>query len=768
MQNHEIEMIPLSELEPAKTNARRLPAEGREHDELMASIAAHGVLSSLVVRRNARAKASEPRYAVVAGGRRLRALRDLAARGTIAAGFAVPCRIQAGPKAADREVSLAENTVRAPMHPVDRYEAFRRLTEDGASPAAIAERFGTTARTVEQYLRLADVHEEILAAATRGELETEALMAFAASADTSRQLDVWNHCRQGYGSPHPGWIRGEMLREHLAASHARARLVGLEAYQQAGGRIERDLFAKGDDDTFLTDVRIVDELATARLEAVRDELRGDWGWAEAALTVPYHELQGFGRIEGRPGALTAGEQEEHARLVERIAVIEAELDTLHERAEQLAGEPDAPDSGGDASGEEIEERQAALAQELHTLHAADRALDRLKEQRAVYDPAQMKHAGVLITVADDGSVLKHAGLVREADAADMPARSDRAPAGEAGAGGARPDGETDGETARPADGADGAGREPDNYQPPTRLPTLEERARDARGAAGFGGALGEDMKVVRTSLVKLALAGDFEAAFDLAAFQLAESVLTSLYTGSGSLQIASSATAAKTFHGTEEQNDAVFGETTAALEALRAGLPLDWLDAGTGAERFRAFRALGTADRQRVFAAAVAWTLKPQLAFEPEAVGAFEETVARLDVPFARGFRPTARAFWGRVTKANALAAARAVLGDAWADAHAGDRKAELAAALEAAFAAGSGPADLDAGQRERALAWTAPGFRAFDTRGLDPAAPAPRGPRPGPAAGAGDEPEPAAADGAGGGFDPAPAETAPAFLQDS
>ena len=61
----------------------------------------------------------------------------------------MPCRLIGGVVAAD-EVSLAENTVRAAMHPADQVEAFRRLADAGSTSAAIAARFGVSERTVEK------------------------------------------------------------------------------------------------------------------------------------------------------------------------------------------------------------------------------------------------------------------------------------------------------------------------------------------------------------------------------------------------------------------------------------------------------------------------------------------------------------------------------------------------------------------------------------------------------------------------------------------
>ena len=98
-----------------------------------------------------------------------------------------------------------------------------------------------------------------------------------------------------------------------------------------------------------------------------------------------------------------------------------------------------------------------------------------------------------------------------------------------------------------------------------------------------------------------------------------------------------------------------------AMLADRSGLSLDWLEIEDDGESFAALRALPVADKKALFAACVARTVKPQLAFEPEARPELEATVARLDIDFAQHVRPTAAMLWSRITKARLLDIARLV-----------------------------------------------------------------------------------------------------------
>ena len=154
--------------------------------------------------------------------------------------------------------------------------------------------------------------------------------------------------------------------------------------------------------------------------------------------------------------------------------------------------------------------------------------------------------------------------------------------------------------------------------------------------------------------------------------------------------------------------------------ADRSGLSFDWLEIEDDGESFAALRDLPEPDKQALFAACVARTVKGQLAFEPQARPELEATVARLDIGFARHVRPTAEMLWSRINKSRILDIARTVFGAAWATARAKNKKPALAAAMEQAFTAGDPPVGMSADMHAAALAWMPPGFAAFDTGRMD------------------------------------------------
>ena len=226
----------------------------------------------------------------------------------------------------------------------------------------------------------------------------------------------------------------------------------------------------------------------------------------------------------------------------------------------------------------------------------------------------------------------------------------------------------------------------------------------------------------RTGDVKTHLARDFDAAFDLLLFQLARGVFRNGYRADA-LDVTVRETVDRPM---VRGNDSDFSEMDAREQQLavdRARLKLDWMREEDDGDAFEKLCSLSDTEKRHLFASCVARTVKGQLAFEHGARPELEHTIARLDIDFATRFRPTADLFWKRIVKNRILATARQTLGEAWEQAHARFKKAELADAMEEAFAAGDGaPAGVATEARMAVLAWTPPGFRAFDESGIDPA----------------------------------------------
>ena len=674
-----IRSIPLHRLEPSPANVRRTEAGKGAFAELKASIAAHGLLENLVARDIGPADDLGERFAVIAGARRLAALNELAQEGAIEATHPVPCRIVAN-GAADGEISLAENVVRVAMHPADQVEAFGALALAGATVADIAARFGVSERIVEQRLRLGHAAPKLLDAYRENAIDLETLKAFAVTTDTARQVAVWEQVKdQGYRPT--GWqIKRMLTDDRIPAGAALARYVGVDAYEAAGGPVLRDLFAdEHENGVWLEDPALLMQLAMDRLKVAADELATRWKWAEARLDVEWSDLARFGRVRPTPAEPTDEEK--------------AEIERLHTRHDELVNMDE------DAWTDELIEEAEAIEPRLEQIQDAVKA-------RAVFKPEDIAIAGCIVTIGGNGELQLVQGLVRPED---MPADTDNATSGV---------GQDD--TADEGDGhASNSGIQSPAISGPAMPPARPDPEAEARKEAGVGIGLADDLRAIRTALVKAHLADDFGAAFDLMLFQMGRAVFTPGY-HDHALDIAVRETPDRP---PLRVNDDAFGDWSPgeAMLADRSSLVFDWLEIGDRQESFAALRALPESDKQRLFAACVARTVNGQLAFEADARPELEATVARLDIEFAAHVRPTAEMFWSRVRKDRMLSIAREVLGVEWAHAHRKDKKAALATAMETAFAKGdSPPLGVTKEGHAAALAWAPPGFGAFDSGHVD------------------------------------------------
>ncbi len=370
-----IEMIPLSKLIPSPANVRRI---GRDDgiDELAASIKAHGLLQNLQVRPGEKGK-----FEVVAGQRRLTALRRLAKAKDLPKAAEIPCQLCDDEAAS--EISLAENIMRLPMHPADQYEAFKAVADQGRGPEEIAARFGCSAATVKQRLKLASVSPKLIEAYRRDEIELEQLMALAVSDDHAAQEQVWDELAEW--NRHPATIRRMLTQAHVPANDGRALFVGIEAYVAAGGHVLRDLFDDRNQG-YLTDPALLDRLVTQKLEGEADTIRAEgWKWVEIMPAISSEALRQFGR--------------EYPERLEPDETQQAVIDKLTAEYEALIEEH------GEDPPEEIGIRMEALSDEI----------DALSEGTERWEPEAIARCGAVIGIGHGGGIAVQRGLLRPED-----------------------------------------------------------------------------------------------------------------------------------------------------------------------------------------------------------------------------------------------------------------------------------------------------------------------------------------------------------------
>ncbi|KGB99874.1 ParB/RepB/Spo0J family partition protein [Burkholderia cepacia] len=379
-------LVPLSQLLPrrSKRNVRTTPRQSIP--ELAASIARVGLLQNLIVIL----AADGEQYEVVAGDRRLTALKLLAKKRRIGPDHEVPCLLV--PDASARTVSLAENLLREQMHPADQFEAFATLVKEGRPIEDIAADFGVSSLVVQRRLKLANVSPRLLTDYRGGGVTLEQLMALTITDDHAVQEAVF------YGAPE--WQRSaSALRERLTereidATHPLVRFVGLDAYTAAGGGIRRDLFTEGDAGTYLTDAALLETLVRGKLEALAEEVRAEgWAWVDATPRLSHADRQAFHNAPRQRREPTARESRRIASLQNRLG----KIDTMLEEAY------DAEDEG---RVETLEQQRERVAGELQAMEDALQGY--AAEVRFV--------AGAIVALDREGEAIIHRGLLRDAEA----------------------------------------------------------------------------------------------------------------------------------------------------------------------------------------------------------------------------------------------------------------------------------------------------------------------------------------------------------------
>ena len=378
--------IPFNKLVLSQSNVRRVKA-GVSIEELAEDIARRTLLQSLNVRAVLDAEGKETgMFEIPAGGRRYRALELLVKQKRLAKTAPVPCVVREGGIA--EEDSLAENVQRVALHPLDQFRAFQALREKGLGEEEIAARFFVSPTVVKQRLRLAAVSEKLLEVYAEDGMTLEQLMAFTVNGDHARQEQVWEGLSRSHNRE-PYYIRRQLTDGAVRASDRRARFVGVEAYEAAGGIVMRDLF-QHDEGGWLQDPALLDRLAIEKLQTEAEALQAEgWKWISVAPDFPYGHTAGLRRLVGATVDLT---EDERASFV----ALQAENEALEE---QYAEADELPD--------EIDQRLGEI----------ETALAAFDNRPVTYEQAEIARAGAFVSIDGEGALRIERGFVRPEDEA---------------------------------------------------------------------------------------------------------------------------------------------------------------------------------------------------------------------------------------------------------------------------------------------------------------------------------------------------------------
>ena len=379
--------IPLDRLRLSQSNVRRVKA-GVSIDTLAADIARRGLLQSLNVRPLLDGEGKETgQFEIPAGGRRFRALELLAKQKRLAKDAPIPCVV--GGAANDvlaEEDSLAENSFREALHPLDEFRAMQAMVDKDAGIEEIAAHFRTTPAAVRQRLKLAGVSPKLHALYAEEAMTLDQLMAFTIAEDHARQEEVWDQLEHSFNKS-ATWIRQKLTENSVRVGDKRVGFVGLDKYLEAGGGIARDLF-EADGGGWLTDPTLLDRLVDAKLKAEAARILAEgWKWVTTAIDLPWDATRGFREIDREEVAMTEAE-------AARVAELEAEGEEL---GAEWADAHDVPD-------------------EVHArIEAIDAELGALVDRPLIFKPEDMASAGAFVSIDRDGSVRVERGFVRPED-----------------------------------------------------------------------------------------------------------------------------------------------------------------------------------------------------------------------------------------------------------------------------------------------------------------------------------------------------------------
>ena len=704
LKSTQIRNVPVSKLAISPFNVRRSKTSESDDAELKASILANGVGQNLIV--HSKREGGKETFLVAAGGRRLRALEALLAEERIKPTFEVPVRVVSAKEA--EEISLAENAIRASMHPADEFEAFARLIDGGATIEEVATRFGTSPINVERRMKLGKLHPDLLTLYREGCMTLETVKALTITADHDRQWQAWEATESERRYNRNGVhhiIRRILTAEGLSSVSRIGRLVDVGRYEAEGGTFARDLFAGNDGDGIVLtfeNVALAEKLALATLEEHAAPLRSEWKWVEVALEPEPHRT-GWSRLNPVPIDVPDDVSAEHDRVCARIVELE-EIDDEDAWTDEMGDELDA-----------LYEKRAELTMQ------ADECLGFTPEQKAA--------SGVIVGPGHDG-VTEAKGILNPEDIAAIEEanRAARA-AADAAAEEARRAAEADRDVGRTDDDGDDGSQMDEDARPaddapapsapvepapvvPTILPgqpaglarTAEAIENghvetERKDAPIHSQALDLDLRQTRRQILAAHVAGDFGSAFDMLLWQMAMGVLTVSYVHGEPLECRF--TPERDAAGSASLEDTAAG---ALIAAHKDALPLAFLGMKDAGESFAALCALPDEDKQALFAFCVSTMLVRQSTPVIEAIG------SRLNVDVAAFWRPTAENYWGRVKKDVCLAAARETVGTEWANHRKDQKKAVLAQSMEGLFADGKGVSIAPEGIRA-AKAWLPEGM---------------------------------------------------------
>jgi ParB family chromosome partitioning protein len=349
-----------------------------EIGELKATIKAKGLGQPLLLRQ-----AADGLFEPVEGGRRYRALTELAAEGALPPDHPIPALIRELSDAEALELSLATAVTRLPLNAADEAVSFATLVEAGTDATEIAAHFGVPVRRVWQRLAIANLPKKIVAALRQGRIGVEIAEAFTLGTDAKQVGKLFDDVMKSGDLDNARFIRSQLVQKRVPLGAREGKFVGVDAYQAAGGVIDEDLFSL---DRWFADGKLLNKLFDAKLKSEEKRL-ADEGWSFVIVDTETYSSKYFGWPGLKPEAQPNLTKEQKARRIELATEIK-----------KLRKALDGDDEDG-----QISDALTAAEEEHDALIAG------------TFTEAQKKKAGVVINFSGD-EVKIRLGVMRPAAA----------------------------------------------------------------------------------------------------------------------------------------------------------------------------------------------------------------------------------------------------------------------------------------------------------------------------------------------------------------
>ena len=282
--------VPLADIAVAPENARA----GEDADEdipgLAETIRTVGLLVPMLGRPGTK-KGEKPAMALD-GRRRLMALDLLLQEGAVTPDYPVPV-IFFTDKVGQAAAVVVANQARLAIHVADVIVAIGKLRKRRCSVSEIAKALAYDEVEIRRLMALSDLHAKAIEALRQDAIDLQLARLLARIPDKAVQREFADRALNGFGNI------AYQVRQHLNdartdAADPRLKIVGMDRYVAAGGRVESDLFGELPDG--LLDPEVLTGQWKARITSVVDQFKAEGLQVYLANDRHYTAPEGLERL----------------------------------------------------------------------------------------------------------------------------------------------------------------------------------------------------------------------------------------------------------------------------------------------------------------------------------------------------------------------------------------------------------------------------------------------------------------------------------------